>query len=104
MRSVGSLGKWVVAVQLTERQTRTTSALSRVTGLTQFTIFDFLGYRVVQAKALRTGHWAGKLFIPKGKLSDLRHKIKVMVKGIPTGCSLAEVISNLNPVIVGWGN
>jgi RNA-directed DNA polymerase len=66
--------------------------------------FDFLGYRVVQAKALRTGHWVGKLFIPKGKLNDLRHKIKVMVKGIPTGCSLAEVISNLNPIIVGWRN
>ena len=66
--------------------------------------FDFLGYRVVQARALRTGHWIGKLFIPKGKLNDLRHKIKVMVKGIPTGCSLAEVISNLNPIIVGWRN
>ena len=48
--------------------------------------FDFLGYRVVQAEALRTGHWVGKLFIPKGKLNDLRHKIKVMVKGMPTGC------------------
>jgi RNA-directed DNA polymerase len=53
---------------------------------------------------LRTGHWVGKLFIPKGKLNDLRHKIKVKVKGITTGCSLAEVISNLNPVIVGWRN
>lgn len=58
-----------------------------------------LGYRVVQAKALRTGHWVGKLFIPKGKLNDLRHKIKVMVKGIPTECSLAEVISDLNPSV-----
>jgi hypothetical protein len=66
--------------------------------------FDFLGYRVMQAKALRTGRWVGKLFIPKGKLSDLRHKIKVKVKGIPTGCSLAEVISKLDPVIVGWRN
>jgi len=66
--------------------------------------FDFLGYRVVQAKALRTGHWVGKLFIPKGKLNDLRLKIKVKVKGIPTGCSLAEVISDLNPLILGWRN
>lgn len=66
--------------------------------------FDFLGYRVVQTKALRTGRPVGNLFIPKGKLNDLRHKIKVMVKGIPTGCSLAQVISNLNPVIMGWRN
>ncbi|WGJ14953.1 group II intron reverse transcriptase/maturase [Methylocapsa sp. D3K7] len=66
--------------------------------------FDFLGYRVVQTKALRTGRQVGNLFIPKGKLNDLRHKIKVMVKGIPTGCSLAQVIDNLNPVIMGWRN
>lgn len=66
--------------------------------------FDFLGYRVVQAKALHTGHRVGKLFIPKRKLNDLRHKIKVMVKGIPTGCPLAEVIGDLNPVILGWRN
>jgi len=66
--------------------------------------FDFLGYRVAQTKALRTGRWVGNLFIPKGKLNDLRHKIKVMVKGIPTGCSLAQVIDNLNPVIMGWRN
>ncbi len=27
-----------------------------------------------------------------------------MVNGIPTGCSLAQVIGTLNPVIVGWRN
>ncbi|NHO34236.1 group II intron reverse transcriptase/maturase [Acetobacter fallax] len=63
---------------------------------------DFLGYRAVQAKGLLTGHQVGKLFIPKSKLNDLRHKIKVTVKGIPTGCSLTEVIDRLNPLILGW--
>lgn len=66
--------------------------------------FDFLGYRAVQTKARQTGRPVGKLFIPKSKLSDLRHKIKVMVKGIPTGCPLATVIDRLNPVLLGWRN
>ena len=53
--------------------------------------FDFLGYRVVQSKAYRTGRRVGKLFIPKGKLNDLRYRIKATVKGIPTGWPLADV-------------
>lgn len=70
---------------------------------------DFLGYRVAQTKALlpnKHGHgrWIGNLFIPKGKLKDLRRKIKVMVRGIPTGFPLTEVIKRLNPVIAGWRN
>lgn len=65
---------------------------------------DFLGYRVVQTKARRTGRWIGNLFIPKGKLNDLRHKIKVMVKDIPTGWTLTNVIDRLNPVLAGWRN
>jgi hypothetical protein len=66
--------------------------------------FDFLGYRVVQSKAYRTGRRVGKLFIPKGKLNDLRYRIKATVKGIPTGYTLADVIDRLNPVISGWRN
>lgn len=66
--------------------------------------FDFLGYRVAQTKAYRTRRWVGNLFIPKGKLNDLRYKIKAMVKSIPTGWSLADVIDRLNPVISGWRN
>lgn len=66
--------------------------------------FDFLGYRVVQTRALRTGHRVGNLFIPKGKLADLRHKIKVMVKGTPTGWPLSRLIGMLNPVLIGWRN
>ncbi|MCM2439467.1 group II intron reverse transcriptase/maturase [Agrobacterium vitis] len=66
--------------------------------------FDFLGYRVVQTKALRTGRPVGNLFIPKSKLNDLRHKIKVLVKDIPTGWPLAELIDKLNPILLGWRN
>jgi len=66
--------------------------------------FDFLGYQVMQTKARRTGRRVGNLFIPKSKLSDLRHKIKVMVKSIPTGCPLATVIDRLNPILLGWRN
>lgn len=66
--------------------------------------FDFLGYRVVQTRARRTDRMVGNLFIPKGKLKDLRHKIKVRVKETPTGQSLADLIDNLNPVITGWRN
>ncbi len=66
--------------------------------------FDFLGYRVVQTEARRTGRRVGNLFIPKSKLNDLRYKIKVMVKEIPTGCSLTDVIGKLNPILLGWRN
>jgi RNA-directed DNA polymerase len=65
---------------------------------------DFLGYRVVQTKARRTGRRVGNLFIPKSKLNDLRHKIKVMVKDIPTGWAVTEVIDRLNPILLGWRN
>jgi len=66
--------------------------------------FDFLGYRVVQAKARRNGRLVGKLFIPKGKLKDLRRTIKAMVRETPTGKSLAYLINKLNPIITGWRN
>ena len=66
--------------------------------------FDFLGYRVAQTKASYTGRWVGNLFIPKGKLNDLRYKIKVLVKGIPTGYPLADLIDRLNPILLGWRN
>lgn len=66
--------------------------------------FDFLGYRVVQTKARRTGRMVGNLFIPKSKLKDVRHKIKVRVRETPTGKSLADLIDSLNPVVTGWRN
>lgn len=66
--------------------------------------FDFLGYRVVQTRARQTGRLVGNLFIPKGKLKDLRHRIKVMVRETPTGRSLTSLIYTLNPIITGWRN
>ena len=66
--------------------------------------FDFLGYRVVQTKARNTGRRVGNLFIPKGKLNDLRYKIKVMVRRTPTGSTLATLIKKLNPILLGWRN
>lgn len=66
--------------------------------------FDFLGYRVEQTKARRTGRMVGNLFIPKSKLKDLRHKIKAKVRGTPTGRHLAYLITTLNPIITGWRN
>ncbi|MCK1448803.1 group II intron reverse transcriptase/maturase [Bradyrhizobium sp. 48] len=75
---------------------------TRITGVGEG--FDFLGYRVVQTKARRTGRMVGNLFIPKSKLKDLRHKIKVRVKATPTGQALADLIDDLNPVITGWRN
>ena len=71
--------------------------------------FDFLGYRVVQSKALYPnkngqGRWVGNLFIPKGKLNDLRYRIKALVKATPTGDSLASLIDRLNPILTGWRN
>lgn len=66
--------------------------------------FDFLGYRVVQQAAIRTGRHVGKLFIPRSKLKTLRHKITGKVRATPTGCRLALLINSLNPIISGWRN
>jgi group II intron reverse transcriptase/maturase len=66
--------------------------------------FDFLGYQVVQQPARHRGNRVGKLFIPKGKLKELRHKIKVKVRETSTGRSFAELIESLNPITTGWRN
>jgi RNA-directed DNA polymerase len=66
--------------------------------------FDFLGYRIAQVKMPSTGRHVGMLFIPKGKSQLLRNKIKVKVRKTPTGRTLANLIDNLNPVIMGWRN
>ncbi len=80
---------------------------TKITGVREG--FDFLGFRVVQTRALRPGkdgrkRYVGNLFIPKGTLNDLRYKIKSMVKATPTGDSLASLIGRLNPVLTGWRN
>ncbi|WCM26023.1 group II intron reverse transcriptase/maturase [Sphingomonas sp. QA11] len=66
--------------------------------------FDFLGYRVAQTRARNTGRRVGNLFIPRGKLNDLRHKIKVLVKRTSTGSMLTTLIDKLNPILLGWRN
>ena len=64
--------------------------------------FDFLGYRIIQTKARRTGHLVGNLYIPKGKVQRLRDVIKSRIRTCPTGHSLAQLIGELNPIILGW--
>ena len=66
--------------------------------------FDFLGYRIAQERMPSTRRHVGMLFIPKGKSQLLRDKIKAKVRETPTGNSLADLIDDLNPVIVGWRN
>jgi RNA-directed DNA polymerase len=66
--------------------------------------FDFLGYRIAQTKARRTGRPVGNLFIPKSKLTDLCRRIKVKVRETPTGYPLASLIGKLNPILTGWRN
>ena len=66
--------------------------------------FDFLGYRVAQEKLRSTGRRVGMLFIPKNKSQLLRDKVKAKVRGTPTGFTLADLIDDLNPVIIGWRN
>ncbi|WP_114910998.1 group II intron reverse transcriptase/maturase [Acidibrevibacterium fodinaquatile] len=66
--------------------------------------FDFLGYRVAQERMPSTRRRVGMLFIPKGKSQLLRDKIKAKVRETPTGNSLADLIDDLNPVIMSWRN
>jgi hypothetical protein len=66
--------------------------------------FDFLGYRVVKEQAQRTGRWVGKLRIPKGKLQQLRNRIRRLTDRSTTGQSLEDLLRTLNPLIVGWRN
>ena len=51
-----------------------------------------------------TGRHVGMLFIPKSKSQLLRDKIKARVRETPTGRTLADLIDDLNPVIMGWRN
>lgn len=80
---------------------------TKITGVREG--FIFLGYRVAQTKARipdKNGHprYVGNLFIPKSKLADFRHKIKTVLRGMPTGWSLSYIIGRLNPILRGWRN
>jgi RNA-directed DNA polymerase len=66
--------------------------------------FDFLGYRVVQTKALRTGRSVGNLYIPKQKMQRLRDNIKVRTTRATLTRAMSSLIDELNPIIRGWRN
>ncbi len=66
--------------------------------------FNFLGYRVEQNRTRPLKRHVGMLFIPKSKSQLLRDKIKAKVRKTPTGVTLADLIDDLNPVIIGWRN
>jgi len=64
--------------------------------------FDFLGYRVAQTKALRTGRFVGNLYIPRQKVQRLRDNIKARTTRSSTIRTLASLLDELNPIIRGW--
>jgi group II intron reverse transcriptase/maturase len=66
--------------------------------------FEFLGYRVVKERSKRTGRMTGKLLIPKGRLQQIRTRIKRQTDRSTTGQSLEELLDELNPLIAGWRN
>lgn len=66
--------------------------------------FEFLGYRIVQERALLTRRRVGKLFISKSKLQYLRDRIKARTKRTQLNTSLAQLVAELNPIIMGWRN
>lgn len=63
--------------------------------------FEFLGYRIVKTKSW-TGRFVCKLLIPPGRLQMLRDKIKARTKRASLGRSFADLIDDLNPLIMGW--
>ncbi len=66
--------------------------------------FDFLGYRVAQTTALRTGRAVGNLYIPKQKMQRLRDNIKARTARWSIARTLSSLIDELNPLIRGWRN
>lgn len=66
--------------------------------------FEFLGYRVIKERGILSGRMVGKLRIPKGKLQQLRTRIKHRTDHSTTGQSFEDLLNSLNPLIVGWRN
>jgi RNA-directed DNA polymerase len=65
--------------------------------------FEFLGFRIIKEYS-RKGRMSGNLKIPKGKLLDIRHRIKQRTTRSRTGESLRDLLKELNPLIAGWSN
>jgi hypothetical protein len=59
---------------------------------------------LAQEKMRPTGRHGGMLFIPKNKSQLLRNRIKATVRETPAGLTFADLIDDLNPVIIGWRN
>lgn len=66
--------------------------------------FEFLGYQVMLAPAIRTGRLVGKVRIPKPKLQRLRDRLKSMTAMSTIGQNLDSLLAKLNPIITGWRN
>ncbi len=66
--------------------------------------FEFLGFRVVQERALLTGRRVGKFFISKRKMQYLRDRIKAKTTRTYLHMSLGQLVAELNPIIIGWRN
>ena len=64
--------------------------------------FDFLGYRIVKKRSSRSGRFVCKLLIPLNRLQRLRDTIKARTKRPSLRFSLAAIIDDLNPLILGW--
>lgn len=66
--------------------------------------FEFLGYRVIREPSQRSGLPVGKLRIPKGKMQELRNRLKKRTDMSTTNRSLEDILKGLSPVITGWRN
>jgi RNA-directed DNA polymerase len=65
--------------------------------------FNFLGYHIHLAPALRDGKLVGKARIPREATRRLRSKIRSRTRG-GHWRSLQVLLSQLNPVLLGWRN
>lgn len=94
--------KDALAVELEQRLKLTLSPeKTRVTALTEG--FVFLGHRVRLRWDDRWGYWP-RLEIPKDRVKDIRHRVKLLTTRASRNLPLSKVIGLLNPLLIGWGN
>jgi group II intron reverse transcriptase/maturase len=65
--------------------------------------FEFLGHRIRLRWDPRFG-LTPRLEIPKARQMDLRHRVKQLTKGNRSNLSLSCQLTELSPVLRGWGN
>lgn len=66
--------------------------------------FVFLGYRVLKARARRTGRLVGKLYIPLERIQRVCQKLKQKTTRSTTALSMDGLLNSLNSLITGWRN